>query len=459
MPDVRPVLPTPGAEAPSDGARPPRRGPDHPTRAAADPARAAVRGGVLGNYVDQFDIFLPVLALAPVAAELYGTRAVVTYAGLVFVATLVGRPLGAAVLGSLADRVGRAVVARASMLGLAVTTLLIAALPVAAMTHEAVLLAVVVLRFVSGVLIGGGYTSAVPLAIEWTAPRRRGLVSGVVMAMSPAANATIAALVLVLLGTLGPDGYAAWGWRVPFVVGAALAFVAVGHFRRHVRDTPERAAAAPAGRPLTTVLVGAERHRLWRLMVLMTGLWLFTNLAVAVVTSQLGVVAGLDGAAVTRTMLVATAVSAAAMVASGHASTRAGRRRYLTAFGAAAAVLAPASYLAGFAGPASPAALVALVTVLQVVTVSAYGPIGAYLAERFPPAVRSSGYGTAYSLSIVLPALYPFWLPPLQRAFGDVAPVAALLAVAGVLVAVGAATSPGEAMTEGPAAPATPAGA
>lgn len=445
MPDVRPVLPTePSASSPGASPVPSPASPKEGHH--ADPARAAVRGGVLGNYVDQFDIFLPVLALAPVAAELYGTEAVVAHAGLVFVATLVGRPLGAAFLGSLADRVGRAAVARASMAGLGVVTLLLALLPVGLLTHEQVLLAVVALRLVSGVLIGGGYTSAVPLAIEWSAPRRRGLVSGVVMAMSPAANATIATLVLVLLGVLGADGYAAWGWRVPFVVGAALAFVAVGHFRRNVRDTPERAAAAPAARPLTSVLVGAERHRLWRLLVLMTGLWLFTNMAVAVVTSQLGVVVGLDGRSVTLTMLVATAVSAVAMAASGHASTTVGRRRFLVAFGAGAAVLAPATYLAAFGGTASGTALVALVTVLQVVTVSAYGPIGAHLAERFPPAVRSSGYGTAYSLSIVLPALYPFWLPPLQQAWGDVVPVAAVLALGGVLVAVGAATSPGEAM-------------
>ncbi|MHB1235141.1 MAG: hypothetical protein ACYCZK_05665, partial [Microbacteriaceae bacterium] len=35
-------------------------------------ARRAVRGGILGNYVDQFDIFLPIIALAPVAAQLFG---------------------------------------------------------------------------------------------------------------------------------------------------------------------------------------------------------------------------------------------------------------------------------------------------------------------------------------------------------------------------------------------------
>jgi amino acid permease len=76
------------------------------------------------------------------------------------------------------------------------------------------------------------------------------------------------------------------------------------------------------------------------------------------------------------------------------------------------------------------------------VTVSGYGPVGAYLAERFPTAVRSSGYGMSYSLSIVLPALYPYYLPPLQNLFGDHTAIAMLLVVAGLLVMTGALAGP-----------------
>lgn len=48
-----------------------------------------------------------------------------------------------------------------------------------------------------------------------------------------------------------------------------------------------------------------------------------------------------------------------------------------------------------------------LAAALQVTTVTGYGPVGAYLTERFPDEIRASGYGVAYSISIVLPALYP----------------------------------------------------
>lgn len=78
------------------------------------------------------------------------------------------------------------------------------------------------------------------------------------------------------------------------------------------------------------------------------------------------------------------------------------------------------------------------IAVLQIITVSVYGPIAAYLTERFPTSVRSSGYGVAYSMSIVLPTFYPYYLPLLQRIFGSHGAVALLLTLAGILIATGA---------------------
>ncbi|GER23955.1 MFS transporter [Zafaria cholistanensis] len=402
---------------------------------AAGRSHPAIRGAVLGNYVDQFDIFLPVIALAPAAAQLYGTGNAAAAAGFIFIATLLGRPVGAAVFGPLADRSGRTRTTRISIAGVAVVTLLIGAVP-AGFGH-ATLLAIIVLRFLGGAFIGGGYTAAVPLAMEWAPGSRRGLVSGQIMSMSPWANASIAALVLVLLSTLGPDAYAHWAWRIPFLLGAAMTFALYLYYRRQVRDypLPERKPGTP--QPLRQAFTGRGGRALAQLFVLMTGLWLFTNMGVVVLAGQLKATAGLDDRAVSLTMFCATVASALAMVATGHLSTGTGRRRFFLWFGAAAALLAPATYLGVFsAGPL--AAVILLVGLLQVVTVSAYGPIGAYLTERFPAGARSTGYGLAYSLSIVLPALYPYYLPPLQRAFGAVPAVAGLLALAGLCVLAGA---------------------
>jgi MFS family permease len=164
-------------------------------------------------------------------------------------------------------------------------------------------------------------------------------------------------------------------------------------------------------------------------------------MAVPTLTSQLKVDAHLGAQTISFIMMCATAASAFAMVGCGHLSTLIGRRTFFVGFGLITAVLAPITYLAIFSAEGT-TNLVLIVVALQIVTVSGYGPVGAYLAERFPTAVRSSGYGMSYSLSIVLPALYPYYLPPLQNLLGNRAAIAALLTLAGVLVLIGGLTGP-----------------
>jgi MFS family permease len=295
---------------------------------------------------------------------------------------------------------------------------------------------ILALRFLGGVFLGGEYTSAVPLAMEWSAPRRRGAASGLIMAMSPCANATIALLVLVLLGILDPASYAAWGWRVPFVVGGLLALMMLRYYRRQVADAPAATRVPAPASPLRDVLVGRDRRVFLQTFTLMTGLWLLTYMAVPTLTAELTRAGTFDGRGVTLALLCATSVSAVAMALCGHLSTLVGRRRFFIGFGVMSAVLAPVCFLGIFAAEA-PVTVVALCAALQVVTVSVYGPVGAYLSERFVGGVRSSGYGLGYSLSIVGPALYPYYLPPLQEGFGTYGPIAVLLVIAGVLVAAG----------------------
>jgi MFS family permease len=404
-------------------------------------ARQAVRGGIFGNFVDQFDIFLPVIALAPAASTLLGAENVIATAGLVFTATLIGRPLGAAIFGPVADRVGRTATTKVALAGIAGTTLLIAAEHFMARNGGGTVALILALRFIGGIFLGGEYTSAVPLAMEWSAPRRRGLASGLIMAMSPVANASIAALVLLLLTVLDPASYAAWGWRIPFLIGGILALAMLVYYRRQVTDAPAAARTATPRSPLREVLVGAERRVFLQTFVLMTGLWLLTYMAIPTLTAELTKAGIFDGRGITLALLCATAVSAVAMALCGHLSTFVGRRRFFIGFGVLAAVLGPACFLGIFAVE-GPVAVVALCAALQVVTVSVYGPVGAYLSERFAGGVRSSGYGLGYSLSIVVPALYPYYLPPLQDAFGSHGPIAALLVLAGVLVAVGGSWGP-----------------
>ena len=103
-----------------------------PERAAK--RKSATRGAFYAEFVDMFDIYLPTVVLTP--ALIYfqppggydpGTTAIFT--SLVFATTLIGRPIGAAVFGALADRLGRRRSTIISVTGFGVITLLIALVP------------------------------------------------------------------------------------------------------------------------------------------------------------------------------------------------------------------------------------------------------------------------------------------------------------------------------------------
>ncbi|MFG1646553.1 MFS transporter, partial [Amycolatopsis sp. NPDC049252] len=144
----------PPAVEPQTPARP--RVPHGPDSAKV---RAAVRGGTLAYFVDQFDIYLPIVVLAPATAYFQAANlsasTTALLASLVFASTLIGRPLGAIIFGHFADTVGRKRTTLVAVGGFGVITLLTACLP----GHETIGVwsvgLLIGLRFVDGIFLGG----------------------------------------------------------------------------------------------------------------------------------------------------------------------------------------------------------------------------------------------------------------------------------------------------------------
>ena len=433
-----------------------------PALTASTPrARApqAVRAGVVGNYVDQLHIFLPLAALTPVLPVIAGTDAIGAAAAIVMVATLLGRPLGAVVFGLLADRFGRTRTTRIAILGTAAMTAAVGLVPTVDVLGPLTMVIIVTARFLGGVFLAGEYTAAIPLAMEWSAAGERGRWSGRIMAAAPLAQASIAGAVALATLLLGPDGYAAWGWRGLFLAGAAASIAVYVRYSRSVRDAggESRGAAeapsttavgAPAPAPVSRdaapalaadpIRVPARgiRARFAALFLLMTGLWFLTQIVVIQLTGVLGS-RGLDAGALAVVIVTAALAQAAAMAAAGALSDRIGRARVEIGFAISSAVLVTPLWL--LATGEVPLAIAALASAaLQAGTVAAYGPVGAQLAEAFPARVRSTGYGTVYSASLIVPALHPFYLPVLEAPLGSDGARIALALLGASCLAVGA---------------------
>jgi MFS family permease len=419
----------------------PAAGP-HACRAAK--ARAAIRGGALAYFVDQFDIYLPIVVLAPAmgyfqpASVSAATAALLS--SLVFAATLVGRPLGAMIFGHFADTVGRKTTTLVAVAGFGITTLVAACLPGQETIGAWSIGTLIALRFIDGVFLGGEYTTAVPLAMEWSPRHKRGLYSSVITATAPGAYVVIAALTLLLLQAMPSAGlhsdYVQWGWRIPFIVGTLLAAVLFRYYRRQVDEPPAGQTGATHRLPFMRLLARHPRA-LAQVFILMTGAWLATNIEAAVTPAELKSHVLLSSKQVTLTMLVIFAAAAISYPIYGLLSQKIGRRRFYIGYGAGVLVLGSGAYaLMMVSGPGFGAPL-GYGVVLGLFTIGTYGPIAAYLTERFPASIRSTGYGVGYSLALIAPAFYAFYLRQLAGAVSaDLAP-AILIAIAGLLIAAG----------------------
>lgn len=409
-----------------------------PEELSAD-GRAAARAGVVGNYVDNLHMFAPLLALPPALDTLVGPGSNVATGAVVVIAMLLGRPLGGALFGQVSDRIGRSRTTRIALAGTVICAVGIAALPTYEVIGSATVGLLLLARFCGGIFIAGEYSAAIPLAMEWSPPRRRGFASGLILSMAPWAQASVAFVTALLVALLGPSAYAAWGWRLIFLAAASGSVGMMVYYRTHVVDSPEfhRAHALTGRSPIAHVLTGPRLALFGQTFALMSGLWLLTTATVLILPGELNAAGHLGPDAVAIVMGCASVGQAVAMVGAGHLSSLVGRRATFIGWGACAAVAGPLAWL-GCVSSARVETACAWAVATQVVTVAAYGPVAAYLSERFPTRVRSTGYGMAYSWSLVLPALYPFYVPALAAWVGS-RTVACGLIVGGALIVLGAA--------------------
>jgi MHS family proline/betaine transporter-like MFS transporter len=148
------------------------------------------------------------------------------------------RPLGALFFGHIGDRLGRRRTLLASVALMTAAMIATALLPTHAQIGAAAGWLLLALRCVMGFAVGGEYASVVAYLLEGAKPGRRGLV-----ASSASAASEVGALIAVGVSALtvhllpAPD-LDAWGWRIPFLVGGALA-IAVWVARATLEESPD----------------------------------------------------------------------------------------------------------------------------------------------------------------------------------------------------------------------------
>jgi MHS family proline/betaine transporter-like MFS transporter len=140
-----------------------------------------------------------------------------------FAVTYALRPVGAVVFGHIGDRHGRR---RAMLLSMALMTgamLATALLPTGAQIGPAAGWMLLVLRGVMAFSVGGEYTGVVAYMLEGAPRHRRGLVTSSASAASEVGGLLAVGAAALTVGTMDVADLDAWGWRIPFLLGAVLA--------------------------------------------------------------------------------------------------------------------------------------------------------------------------------------------------------------------------------------------
>ncbi|GAA1086668.1 MFS transporter [Streptomyces javensis] len=213
---------------------------------AAAPARSTRRrvyaSTMIGNVVEYYDFTL-YGTLAAVLAKLFfpsGDGLVALFSTYVGVSlSYFIRPLGAVLLGPLADRRGRRGVLILTLSLMSVGTAGIGLLP----TYAAIGAAAPVLLLLSRVLQGLGasveYTTAAQFLLEHEpGSRRRNYLAGLMNATCSVGSLLGSGVAFVLTVVMPTATFDSWGWRIPFLLAIPMAFIGF-YIRNRLDETPE----------------------------------------------------------------------------------------------------------------------------------------------------------------------------------------------------------------------------
>ncbi|MET0965395.1 MAG: MFS transporter, partial [Nakamurella sp.] len=232
------------------------------------------------------------------------------------------------------------------------------------------------------------------------------------------------------------SAYAQWGWRIPFVIGALLAAVLFVHYYRSVEESGTKRTTGHR-LPIVELFVGRNRRSLLQIFILMSGVWLANNMVSAVLPGLQATVIGLSGTQVSVIAVANSAMAVVAFIAFGVLSQRIGRRRFYVGYGVVMALLGSACYAVVMTVEMTFPVRVAMTALVGVLTIGTFGPVASYITERFPAEIRATGFGIGYSLALVLPAFYAFYLDALDNVVPQQYAPVLLIVLAGILVSVG----------------------
>jgi MHS family proline/betaine transporter-like MFS transporter len=217
--------------------------------------RRIVIAGLAGNVMEWYDFgtygfFAAVIGRQFFPAHNPTVSLLASFA--VFAIGFIGRPLGALIFGHIGDRSGRKRALMASVIMMALPTMLIGFLPTVSQIGILAPLLLIVLRLFQGLAVGGEFTTSIVLLVEGAQRSRRGFVGSFAPFGAVGGMLIGSAVGAAITGFLPAAAIASWGWRAAFLFGLVIGAIVLYVRRRLPPDTAIVAIAEARHSPVVT---------------------------------------------------------------------------------------------------------------------------------------------------------------------------------------------------------------
>jgi predicted MFS family arabinose efflux permease len=324
--------------------------------------RLVIAASSLGTVFEWYDFYLYGLLAAIISAQFFSGVDETTgfiFALAAFAAGFAVRPFGAILFGRIGDLVGRKYTFLVTMGLMGLSTFAVGLLPSYAAAGIAAPVLLIALRLVQGLALGGEYGGAATYVAEHAPPGRRGFYTSFIQTTATL-GLFLALLVVIGLRTwLGEEAFAAWGWRLPFLLSILLLAVSLW-VRLKLEESPVFARMKAEGKgskaPLTEAFArwGNARLVLIALFGAVAGQALVWYAGQFYALFFLERTLRVDGATANILIAIALALATPFFILFGWLSDRIGRKKIVLA-GCALAALTYFPLFEGLSRAANPA--------------------------------------------------------------------------------------------------------
>ncbi len=407
--------------------------------------KSIVIGSWLGWSLDGYDLVLMLLVI-PLISSLFfhvgdNTLALAsTFAA--YLVTLIMRPVGGAFFGNFGDRNGRKKTMMITILGFSIATFATGLLPTWDQVGVLAPIFLILLRFVQGFFAGGEWGSGTVITMETAPKHSRGLLSGFLQSGYNLGFVIASVVFQIAVFAFPGDQFTEIGWRIMFFTGMIPGLVAL--FVRFKMSESEAWLSKSkhhqiAKSPIRKVFAQKESRRSFFLaLIIMTGLMYCYYSAMGFYPTFLQNYVHLEKPQVATLMIVATTTSLFGQVFAGFLSQKIGRIKSIAIIAASAVAFSiPALYVIYNSASMLDKAFFTILYIF--VATIGFGPIPAFLSEKFSTEIRNSATGFVYNAGLIVGSWAPVVAVTLLANAGKFTPflLGANIIVGSIIILIG----------------------